>query len=167
MKFIFTSLIALASFLSACYVSETDSTTNNNTTTTEIIIDTSKKAEIVSVTTTKRGNNYRFSVGIASPDIDCTQYANWWEIITEDGTLLYRRILGHSHANEQPFVRSGGNLELENNQMVIVRAHMNTSGYGTKAFKGSLNNGFTPITLKEDFALDLAKKAPLPTNCAF
>lgn len=125
------------------------------------------KASIVSVSSSGEAGNYTFSVGISSPDTGCAQYANWWEVITEDGTLIYRRILAHSHVNEQPFVRSGGTVSIAANQVVIVRAHMNTSGYGTTVYKGSVLNGFTEDTLAPDFAKQLATQEPLPTSCAF
>ena len=126
-----------------------------------------EKAVVVSVTTSGNENAYTFSVGIQSPDRGCNQYANWWEVLTEDGTLIYRRILGHSHVNEQPFIRSGGRVEIDKDQVVIIRAHMNTSGYGVKAFKGSVSGGFTAFTTTDDFASGLASLQPLPSGCAF
>ena len=129
---------------------------------------TTLKASVVSVSSSGDAGNYTFSVGISSPDTGCDQYANWWEVITEDGsTLIYRRILGHSHVNEQPFVRSGGAVSITENQVVIVRAHMNTSGYGTTVFKGSVSAGFAEDTVTSDFANELATQQPLPNNCAF
>ena len=127
----------------------------------------SEKASIVSVTFSGNENNYNFSVGISSPDTGCEQYANWWEIITEDGKLVYRRILGHSHVNEQPFIRSGGVVPITANQTVIIRAHMNTSGYGTTVYKGSVSSGFNTTTLEDSFANDLESTSPLPSGCAF
>jgi len=124
-------------------------------------------AEIVSVTTSGGENNYTFSVGIRSDETGCEQYANWWEVISEDGKLIYRRILGHSHVNEQPFVRSGGSVKILKDQIVIVRAHMNTSGYGNIIYKGSVASGFKENSLENNFAIDLAKQAPLPSSCAF
>ena len=124
-------------------------------------------AKIVSVEVSGNETSYSFKVGISSPDTGCDQYANWWEVISEDGELIYRRILGHSHVNEQPFVRSGGKVSILNNQIVIVRVHMNTSGYGTKTFKGSVNNGFTAFDTDQNFAKNLANIKPLPTGCAF
>jgi len=125
------------------------------------------KVEVVSVSTTGNENNYTFSVGIKSPDTGCDQYANWWEVITEEGNLIYRRILGHSHVNEQPFIRSGGSVAISENQIVIVRAHMNTSGFGIKTYKGSVTSGFSAFETDVNFALDLANVTPLPTGCAF
>lgn len=125
------------------------------------------KASIVSVSSSGEAGNYTFSVGISSQDTGCAQYANWWEVITEDGTLIYRRILAHSHVNEQPFVRSGGTVSIAANQVVIVRAHMNSSGYGTIVFKGSVEAGFIEDTVAADFAEELATQQPLPNNCTF
>ena len=130
-------------------------------------IDNSAKAEVISVKINGKENSYTFSIGIKSPDLGCKQYANWWEVVSEDGNLIYRRILGHSHVNEQPFVRSGGSVKIDKDQVVIVRAHMNTSGYGVKTYKGSVNNGFKSYILKKDFATILENKKPLPTGCAF
>ncbi len=112
-------------------------------------------------------NAYTFKVGIESPDKGCNQYANWWEVISENGDLVYRRILGHSHVNEQPFIRSGGTVNISKDQVIIIRAHMNTSSYGTQTFKGSVANGFALFTTAKDFAKELATEQPLPSGCAF
>ncbi|WP_160112268.1 hypothetical protein [Aquimarina sp. AU58] len=125
------------------------------------------KAEIISVEVTGEEGKYSFNVGIKSPDKGCNQYADWWEVISEDGELFYRRILGHSHVSEQPFVRSGGPVPIKKDQIVYVRAHMNTSKYGDKVFKGSVAVGFTESTLESEFADNLGTKQPLPDGCAF
>jgi len=126
---------------------------------------TTVKASVVSLIVSGKENNYKFNVGVSSPDTGCDQYANWWEIITEDGTLLYRRILAHSHINEQPFVRSGPALKIKANKTVYIRAHMNSSGYGTKVYKGSVNSGFKPAILSTDFSSDLENMQPQPGKC--
>ncbi|MFK5981571.1 MAG: hypothetical protein QM499_01555 [Flavobacteriaceae bacterium] len=131
------------------------------------IIEILEKAEVVSVSVSGDENNYTFSVGILSTETGCEQYANWWEVISEDGELIYRRILGHSHVNEQPFVRSGGVVEISNNQTVIIRAHMNTSSFGTKVYKGTVASGFSAFTFEDNFAANLETQEPLPTSCAF
>lgn len=129
--------------------------------------ETKEQADIVSVEVTGVDKNYTFAVGISSPDTGCEQYANWWEVVSKEGQLLYRRILGHSHVTEQPFVRSGGKVNISGQQEIIIRAHMNTSGYGGIQLRGSVKAGFEKISGNNDFALHLEKKLPLPTNCAF
>ncbi|WP_299763149.1 hypothetical protein [uncultured Dokdonia sp.] len=125
------------------------------------------EAAVVSVVVSGEGDTYTFNVGVSSPDTGCDQYANWWEIVSEDGTLMYRRILAHSHVNEQPFVRSGSTMNINANQEVIVRVHMNTTGYSVKGYKGSVANGFAEFLISEDFASELANQSPQPDGCAF
>lgn len=106
------------------------------------------------------------AVTLRSPDTGCEQYANWWEVVSEDGALLYRRILGHSHVDEQPFTRSGS--PVTSDATIIVRAHMAPGGYGGVAFRGTLAGGFSAAPdIGADFAAGLAEEAPLPTSCAF
>jgi len=124
-------------------------------------------ADVLSVTVSGEANNYRFAVEIRSPDTGCEQYADWWEVITEDGELIYRRILAHSHVDEQPFTRSGGPVPIGPESVVIVRAHMHPRGYGGTAMKGSVKDGFHPIRLGPDVAVHLEKEPPLPSGCAF
>jgi len=110
---------------------------------------------------------YTFTVTVQSPDTGCDQYANWWEVVSEEGDLLYRRILAHSHGDEQPFERAGGPVAIAPDQTVIVRAHMYPDGYGTQAMQGSPNQGFQTTTLPADFAVELADVDPQPNHCAF
>ena len=123
------------------------------------------QADVVSVSTSGESNNYQFAVGISSPDVDCNQYANWWEIVSAEGELIYRRILTHSHPSEQPFVRSGGPVAIGPDERVIVRAHMHPVGYGGTAYEGTISGGFEAIQKPADFASDLNEQEPLPTVC--
>ena len=124
-------------------------------------------AQVTNVSFSGDANAYTFNVTVESPDTGCDQYADWWEVIDLEGNLIYRRVLAHSHVTEQPFTRSGNNIKLAADTQVYVRAHMNTSGYGSKAQKGSVENGFIAAELEVDFAKDLEKEEPLPTGCAF
>ena len=115
-------------------------------------------------------NSYTFAVTLKSPDTGCEQYANWWEVISADGSsLIYRRILGHSHVDEQPFTRSGGVVAIAADREVIVRAHMHSAGYGEGliAMKGSVANGFNAYDVAQEFGSSLEKADPQPTGCAF
>lgn len=124
-------------------------------------------ADVISVEVTGDPNAHTFSVGIASPDEGCHQYADWWEVLTEDGDLVYRRILAHSHVDEQPFLRSGGPVKIDADTIVIVRAHMHPGGYGGTGMKGTINTGFEKIPFDPDFALEVEDQPPQPTGCAF
>jgi len=124
-------------------------------------------ADVVDVSTRGEPGDYAFEVTVKSPDTGCDQYADWWEVLSTDGELLYRRILAHSHVNEQPFTRSGGPVAIDADEAVIVRAHMNPTGYGGQAMRGSVDEGFQPVELPVDFAADVEDQEPQPSGCAF
>jgi hypothetical protein len=134
---------------------------------TEEISSTNDQAEVLEVKISGQAGGYNYSVTIRSPEEGCSQYADWWEVISQDGDLLYRRILLHSHVNEQPFTRSGGPVPIEADTIVLVRAHMNTSGYGNQAMQGSFDGGFEQVELPPDFAGGLELAPPLPQGCNF
>jgi len=129
--------------------------------------ETSLAADVVSVEVTGEPDGYQFQVGISSPDSGCEQYADWWEVVTEEGRLLYRRILLHSHVDEQPLVRSGGPVKIGEDTVVIVRAHMHPGGYGGSAMQGSPASGFSQVALSPGFAADLESAPPQPEGCDF
>jgi hypothetical protein len=124
-------------------------------------------ADVTKVQVSGSPGGYYFSVTIRSADKGCAQYADWWEVLGTDGKLLYRRVLLHSHTDEQPFERSGGPVPIQPEITVWVRAHMNTNGYGGAALKGSVKSGFAIATPPTGFAADAATQVPLPDGCAF
>jgi len=124
-------------------------------------------ANVINVQISGESNGYSFHVQVSSPDMGCDQYADWWEVLSEDGQLLYRRVLLHSHVSEQPFTRSGGPVAVDENTVVIIRAHMNEGGYGGAALRGSASGGFETVQLEAGFAAEVEALAPLPDGCAF
>lgn len=129
-------------------------------------------AHVTAVAVSGDPGGYTFSVTVESADIDCTQYADWWEVVSQTGELLYRRILAHSHTDENrtgnPFTRDGGPVEVSRDQVVVVRAHMNEAGYMGRAMRGSIETGFTNAdNLEPDFAADLEDDEPQPDGCLF
>ncbi len=125
-------------------------------------------ADVTAVTVSGDAGRFTFAVTLRSPDVGCARYANWWEVVRPDGTLVYRRILGHSHVKEQPFTRSGGPANIAADEVVIVRAHMHPTGYGGAAFRGSQQSGFQLASdITAGFASALATSPPQPDGCAF
>ncbi len=127
---------------------------------------TDARADVVAVKARGRSGAYQFVVTLRSPDESCEQYANWWEVVREDGSLAYRRILRHSHPDEQPFARAGGPVPVKRDEVVVIRGHLHPAGYGGVAFRGSVAEGFArwedgPV----DFAAGLDEKKPLPSDC--
>lgn len=124
-----------------------------------------RAADVVSVEVAQGTEGYRFTVAVRSPDTGCDRYADWWEVVSEAGELIYRRPLSHSHVDEQPFVRSGAPVRIGAETVVWVRAHMHPTGYGGVAFRGSVGGGFRPQEPPADFAADLAVQPPGPPAC--
>lgn len=124
-------------------------------------------ADVIEVKVSGDSGAYGFAVTVRSPDTGCGQFADWWEVLSEGGDLLYRRILLHSHVGEQPFTRSGGSVNIRPDAVVIVRAHMNAAGYGGLVLQGQPSGSFQRVDLPADFAADLDNQGPLPTSCAF
>lgn len=123
---------------------------------------------VAEVSTSGEPERYTFEVTLRTTDTGCDHYADWWEVTSPDGqTLHYRRVLGHSHVDEQPFTRSGGPVPVDADESVVVRAHMNDEGYVREALRGSAQEGFEPITLERGFGAALAEQPPLPEGCAF
>jgi len=159
-------LVFLVLWMTCC--SSTDNTVDPNIGMEEEMSETTEGvAQVTEVTTAGEDGDYTFGVTISSPDLGCQQYADWWEVIDLDGNLIYRRILGHSHVEEQPFTRSGGPVAITETTEVYIRAHMNTTSYGSAVFKGSVAGGFTSENLDVEFAKGLEEIAPLPSSCAF
>jgi hypothetical protein len=125
------------------------------------------KANITKVAIEGAEFNYTFSVTVQSDETGCGQYADWWEVLKQDGTLVYRRILAHSHPNDQPFTRSGGLVKANQNELLYVRAHMNKFGYVGDVYKGSVAEGFVKDENVPTFPSDLDAQNPLPDGCAF
>ena len=123
-------------------------------------------ARVEGVEVTGSAGEYTFSVTVSSPDTGCDRYADWWEVIRPDGSLVYRRILAHSHVDEQPFARGGSPVAVESHDEVIVRVHMNPDGYGDRGQRGSVADGFQPASVGA-IAPELASAPPQPETCQF
>ena len=147
-------------FLSAC---GSDSKNTSNNTEEENVV----AADVKEVTVQGKKGSYTFSVTLKSDDKGCNQYANWWEVLNADHELVYRRVLGHSHTNEQPFERSGGPVSIQEDDTVFIRAHMHPQGYSGDVFKGSVKEGFSKLDIPPAFSQEIENEEPLPSGCAF
>ena len=81
-------------------------------------------AKITAVECIGQPSSLTLSVTIESPDTGCDQYADWWEVFYPDSTLIYRRILGHSHVTEQPFTRTGGTFSVGLDEFILSLIHI-------------------------------------------
>ena len=79
------------------------------------------------------GGAWRFRVTVAHGDTGWDHYADKWDVLAPDGTVLGTRVLLHPHETEQPFIRALGGVKIpENVAEVTLRAHDRVHGYGGK-----------------------------------
>jgi len=65
------------------------------------------EADVVDAVATPLGDGrYRIDVSVLHADEGWDHYADRWDVISPDGTVLGSRELAHPHENEQPFTRS-------------------------------------------------------------
>ena len=90
-----------------------------------------KDAEVVAVKITPEGaGKFRFDVTVAHPDTGWEDYADRWEVLAPDGTVLAERVLLHPHVEEQPFTRSVRVTIPGDVGRITVRAHDSVHGLG-------------------------------------
>jgi len=92
------------------------------------------EADIVDVAVKRNSDkSYSFSVTVAHADSGWDHYANKWELLAPDGTVLATRTLHHPHVNEQPFTRSLSGVKIPPGiSELTVRAHDSVHQYGGK-----------------------------------
>jgi hypothetical protein len=81
---------------------------------------------------------WTFYVTVEHPDTGWEDYADGWDVLTPDGTVLkpdpespFTRLLLHPHVDEQPFTRSQSGIVIPKDVTnVRVRAHDLVDGYG-------------------------------------
>ncbi len=95
------------------------------------------EADIVDAVVYKdRNNTWRFDVTVAHADVGWEHYADRWEVLAPDGTVLATRVIYHPHVTEQPFTRSLVNVHIPDDVKVVrVRARDSIHGYGGKEIK--------------------------------
>lgn len=77
------------------------------------------------------GGTFDFTVSVRHADSGWDHYANRWEIIGPQGTVLATRTLLHPHVEEQPFTRSLRNVKIPTTTTwVRVRANDLVHGAG-------------------------------------
>jgi hypothetical protein len=76
---------------------------------------------------------YRIDLTVRHADRGWEHYADRWEVLAPDGTVLGVRTLFHPHDNEQPFTRSLSRVVIPRSvSRVTLRAHDKIHGFGGK-----------------------------------
>jgi len=126
------------------------------------------RADVVEVLVGGGPGAASFTVTIRSDDVDCSAYADWWEVVGFDGQLLHRELLAGPTVPaeyEGTFVSAGGPVAIEADTPVVVRAHFHPEGYVGEAQIGTATDGFVPARLSPGFAAGLAAAPPQPEAC--
>ena len=90
------------------------------------------EADVVAVDAQPNGDGtWRFDVTVQHADEGWDHYADLWQVLAPDGTVLGERVLAHPHVNEQPFTRSLSGVAIPPEvDIVIVRARDSVHAYG-------------------------------------
>jgi hypothetical protein len=90
------------------------------------------EADVVAATAAKGGDGgYRFDVTLRHADEGWDHYADAWDVLAPDGTVLGTRVLYHPHVDEQPFTRSLSGVKIPAGVTeVTIRAHDKVHGHG-------------------------------------
>lgn len=83
-------------------------------------------------------STWTFAVSVDHPDTGWEDYADGWDALLPDGTVLkptadspFTRLLLHPHVGERPFTRSQSNITIPADvTTVTVRAHDLVDGFG-------------------------------------
>ena len=97
------------------------------------------EADVVDVRVTPQSDGYRFDVTIRHDDTGWDHYADKWQVVGPDGTVLGERLLLHPHVDEQPFTRSLSRVQVPDGVVeVTIRGHDSVHGWGGKVIAVAL-----------------------------
>lgn len=89
------------------------------------------KADVVAAKIRFTGETWIVSATIKHADEGWQHYANSFQVLSMDGTVLGTRTLYHPHVNEQPFTRSLAGVHIPpGTKKIRVRAGDLVHGYG-------------------------------------
>ena len=82
---------------------------------------------------------YTFDVTVQHADTGWEHYADRWQVLAPDGTVLGTRVLYHPHVDEQPFTRSLSGVSIPAPiKRVTIQAHDSVHGWGGKSMTVAL-----------------------------
>lgn len=115
-------------------------------------------ADIVSVQTKGGAGAYTFLVKLEGVGIDSGQDVDRWEVLSEDGRLLYRGALSPDDIKERSFASAGGPVPIGADTSVWVLAHTSSAGYAPVGFKGAPRTGFRKTEIPAELATVIAQR---------
>ena len=90
------------------------------------------QATVIDATLTQEAEGtWRVTATVQHADEGWEHYADRWEVLAPDGSVLAVRVLLHPHVEEQPFTRSLSGVAIPDGvRNVTIRAHDSRHGYG-------------------------------------
>lgn len=97
-------------------------------------------ADVIAADATNTGGSlWRVNATVQHGDTGWDHYANAFEVLGPDGSVLETRVLYHPHVNEQPFTRSVSVAVPEGVTQITVRAVDSVHGHGGAEVTVDLN----------------------------
>jgi hypothetical protein len=92
------------------------------------------EADVVKVAVAESApGSFRFDVSVRHGDEGWDHYANLWQVVGPDGSVLGERVLLHPHDTEQPFTRSLNGVAIPAEiKTVVIRAGDSVHDFGGK-----------------------------------
>lgn len=83
------------------------------------------KADVIKVDVSVTApQTYTFAVTVQHADTGWKHYADRWQVLAPDGTVLGTRVLYHPHVEEQPFTRTLSGVQIPARiSRVTIQAH--------------------------------------------
>ncbi len=106
---------------------------------------------------------FRFNVTLYHDDDGEEGYANFWVVETLNRTELGRRILTHAHGSQE-FSRSGSIIIPEDIEIVVVRGHDQTHGFGGQAILVNLRKGELEVINQGSDPIDFSDRTSIIPN---
>jgi hypothetical protein len=96
-------------------------------------------ADVLSASAKCASSVCTFTVTVRHADEGWQHYANAWEVLTPDGSVLATRVLEHPHVDEQPFTRELRGVKVPAGvKSVRIRARDSVHGFGGREVTVSL-----------------------------
>jgi len=98
------------------------------------------EADVIDAKITRSGSGaYTISATLRHADTGWDHYADGWDVVAPEGTVLGTRKLLHPHVEEQPFTRSLSGVAIpDGTEFVIIRARDKVHGAGGAEFRINL-----------------------------
>lgn len=95
------------------------------------------KADVESAELDRGGDGtYTVRVTVSHADEGWDHYADAWQVLAPDGTVLGTRELAHPHVNEQPFTRALRGVAIPDDlEEVRIRARDKVHGFGGREIR--------------------------------